>query len=277
MKYNICTIQPPGYIHARAFDEIAILVGNSLKDLGHDVNFQSNQIDTKARNIIIGCHLIDKSSASIVPKDSIVINTEQLSPEIGSWGRNILYWLQEYNAWDYSKKNIEYIHRAGLREPKQLILGYHGSLNTIKKLENEDVDILFYGSLNDRRKAILEALVHRGCKVKHLFGVYGIERDKWIARTKVVLNIHYFETKIFEIVRCFYLMINAKAVVSEISNDTSIDSIYRSGVNGVEYKKIVDECYNLVKDEAIRRKYEMNAFDTIKTINSVENIRTLVG
>jgi hypothetical protein len=277
MKFNICTVQPFGYIHSRAFDEIAVLIEGCLKDLGCNVATNPNKIDGEATNIIIGCHLLDPSSSKIVPKDSIIINTEQLSPEIGSWNQNILFWLKEYPSWDYSKKNIEYLRMAGFLEPRHLLLGYHKTLDKISRNEPKDVDVLFYGSLNERRKSVLEQLIQKGLVVKHLFGTYGAERDQWIARSKIVLNMHYFETKIFEIVRCFYLMINAKAVVSEISPDTSIDDIYRTGINGKAYEKIVDECCNIVNSESLRKNYEGFAESTIKKINSVENIRYLLG
>lgn len=266
MKYNICPIHPPGYVHAHAFDEVAAVVAGGLADLGHEVTHKPNTLDPDARNIIIGCHLLDYRSATMVPKDSIILNTEQLSPEIGSWNENILNWLRAYPAWDYSTKNIENIKDAGLTPPKHLILGHHESLKTQLSAPNLDVDVLFYGSMNQRRREILDSLSARGLKVKELFGVYGAERDQWIARSKLVLNIHFFHSQIFEIVRCFYLMINGKAVVAEVDHNTSIDPAYRAGVHAVPYDAIVDECVRLCKEDIERESLEIRARETIEAM-----------
>ena len=40
MKFNICIIQPQGYIHSLAFLELAELLVYSLRDLNHDAALQ---------------------------------------------------------------------------------------------------------------------------------------------------------------------------------------------------------------------------------------------
>ena len=46
------------------------------------------------------------------------------------------------------------------------------------------------------------------------YGVYGAERDRLIARSRLVLNVHYFPTHIFEMIRVSYLLANRTAVVA---------------------------------------------------------------
>lgn len=277
MKFNICPIQPPGYVHAHAFDEVAALIAAGLADLGAQVAYQPNSIDPEARNIIIGCHLLDFNSVKIVPPGSIILNTEQLSPEIGSWNQNILNWLKNYTSWDYSKKNIENVAAAGLVAPKHLMLGFHQNLQIIPKTTICDVDVLFYGSMNQRRRDILDALIGRGLKVKELFGIYGAERDQWIARSKIVLNVHFFQTQIFEIVRCFYLMANGKAVVSEVGAETSIEPEYRQGICGASYDQLVDECVRLVKADNDRRDLERRALETMQSLPQARLMASLLS
>ena len=64
-----------------------------------------------------------------------------------------------------------------------------------------------------------------GINVKALFGVYGRERDKLIARSKIVLNMHHYSSQIFEIVRVFYLLTNRKAVVAECNARDAIPGV----------------------------------------------------
>ncbi|MBS7805562.1 hypothetical protein KIH24_13395 [Rhizobiales bacterium TNE-4] len=276
MKYNICTVQPPGYVHAHAFDEVAILIGAGLEDLGYLATINANKIDHDARNIIIGCHLLDPQSANIIPTNSIVLNTEQLSNEIGSWNQNIMFWLQRYEAWDYSIKNIENIKAVGLTQPKHLMLGFHEKLLSIPKARHQDIDVLFYGSMNERRRKTLDEISNRGLKVKELFGIYGKERDEWISRSKIVLNLHFFNTKIFEIVRCFYLMINSKAVVAEIDNETSINPLYCDGIYATSYANIADECLRLCSDQHARDEIEFKASKTIKNLPQKKLLQSLL-
>jgi hypothetical protein len=264
MNYNICTIRPPGYIHAHAFDEIECLIAAGIRDLGYSITCKPNQIEPTAKNIIIGCHLLGPESAQIVPNDSIILNTEQLSNEIGSWNQNLLFWLGRFQAWDYNQKNIEYVSKFGLRKPKLLQLGYHKNLESIDHNTNQDIDVLFYGSLNPRRQLILNELSARGIKTKILHGIYGRDRDYWISRSKIVLNLHFYQSQILEIVRCFYLMINKKAVVCEINSTTVVDPSLREAITGGPYEALVDVCVDLLSHSEKRNRAQEIAYSAIK-------------
>ncbi len=100
-----------------------------------------------------------------------------------------------------------------------------------------------------------------GLAVTALPGVYGRDRDAWIARSKVVLNIHYYEDKIHELVRTSYLLGNRKAVVSECDDETEIDDDIRESVVAVPYAKLVETCVALVRDDARRKKVEQAGFE----------------
>ena len=80
----------------------------------------------------------------------------------------------------------------------------------------------------------------KGLTVKSLFGVYGKERDAWIERSKLVINHHYYQSQIFEVVRVFYLLTNSVAVVGEVNDTTSIDHIYKEGIHPVQYDGLVE-------------------------------------
>ncbi len=57
-----------------------------------------------------------------------------------------------------------------------------------------------------------------------------------------MLNLHFYEDHIHEIVRTSFLMANRKAVVSEIANDTEIDDDIREGLVAAASDAIVDAC-----------------------------------
>jgi hypothetical protein len=76
--------------------------------------------------------------------------------------------------------------------------------------------------------------------------------------------MHFYKSHIFEIVRVFYLMINAKAVVCEVGESTAIEPCYEGGFLPAPYDGLVDCCRTLVSDAGLRRSIEENALDTIR-------------
>jgi hypothetical protein len=155
-------------------------------------------------------------------------------------------------VWDYSEANIAFLRERGVARPGLLRLGFQKELARIEPAAEQDIDVLFYGSMGSRRAQVIEALRARGLRVTAVFGVYGEQRDALIARSRVVLNLHHYAAKILEVVRVFYLMTNAKAVVCEYGPDTVADPIYLDGLRAVPYEKLVDACADLVRDDAAR-------------------------
>jgi hypothetical protein len=242
MNFNICIIQPPNYIHSAAFAELGEVVGYALQDLGHNVALNVNQTFKDAKNIILGCHLLDPSLIKQTPKDSIVINTEQIYKDETAWNKNVYEWVTNFTTWDYSESNILKLKEIGAKNIQYLRIGYHKKLERITKPKTQDIDVLFYGSINERRKVVIEQLTKLGINIQTVFGVYGEERDKLISRSKIILNHHHYNSKIFEIVRVFYLMTNSKAVVAEIDSDTQYDKMYEGGVFASSYDSLATNC-----------------------------------
>jgi hypothetical protein len=263
VKYNICLIQPGNYIHTLAFSELGELIFFSLKELGIEATMGFNRVDQNFKNIIIGCHLLNPNLIDQIPKNTIILNTEQIYSDATSWNKNIFFWAERFEVWDYSEKNIQKFNEMNLKNIKILKIGFQKELIRLNHNKNKDIDILFYGSLNQRRKEILDELETHGLKIKVLFGVYGKERDAWIERSKIVLNHHFYNSHIFEIVRVFYLLTNSVAVVGEVNETTSIDAIYKNAILARRYDELVTGCLELARNDSLRKKIEKNAFDTI--------------
>lgn len=250
-KFNICLPELPNYVHTGAFLELVDLIHFALRDLGHEVKTSRNGIESKARNILVGVHMLDPSIAKNLPADTIILNTEQLGNALGDWNQRIVEWFShDLTLWDYSEKNVGYLKEFGVQQVKRLQLGFQPELCRIPSQPEKDVDILFYGCINDRRKKILQDLVAQGLRVKALFGVYGAERDAWIARSKLVLNHHFHEAQIFEVVRVFYLMTNGVPTLTEVNPGTQIDSFYQDGLLCRPYEGLVDGAVSVLQDES---------------------------
>lgn len=263
MKFNICIIKPANYAHSLAFLEIAELISLTLQELGLKSSISFNRISSDAKNIIFGCHLLQPAQIDSIPRNSIIFNTEQLNGIDNNWNQNILNWGRKFEVWDYSDRNIAVLQDFHIENVKRFKFGFQKELVRIEKNQSPNIDVLFYGCLNERRNLILNELISQGIRVKILFNVYGNERDEWIRNSKLVINHHYYDTEIFEIVRVFYLMINSISVVGEVNQSTSIDNIYRGGFCDAPYSGLVENCIKLVADANLRKEVGIKAFETI--------------
>lgn len=255
MRFAVAVVSPPSHddISGGAFNEVAEALHHGLVALGHD-SVLTNRLDLDdRRTIVLGSNLLVQYALE-PPKNPIFYNLEQLGDDL-PWMTmpEFVDLFRRYPHWDYSQANIERLAAMGLPRPSYVPIGYVPELTRIAPAR-EDIDVLFYGALNGCRYAVLKELHDRGLRVKWLSYVYGASRDAWIARSKVVLNLHYWEAKIFAIVRVSYLLANKRAVVSERGSDTTLERDLASGIAFADYDGLVDRCVQLVGDERARRE-----------------------
>jgi len=256
-KFQLVLVRPQGYLHSEAFRELAETLQLGLTSLGHTAQIQENSFAPGVTNIFLGAHLLSPQQASLVPPGSVIYNLEQLN---GAHLAPTYYELASHHqVWDYSLENIEKwtAMNCGFT-PVHVPIGYVPEMTRILATQIQDIDVLFYGSLNERRIRILNALRDAGAKVRAQFGVYGKERDELIARSKIILNIHFYSTKVFEIVRVSYLLANSKAVVTESS--PLIEDGLADSVRSLAYDSLVEGCLSLLRDEKERRRLEERGF-----------------
>jgi SAM-dependent methyltransferase len=264
--FNIVTVAPANYAHSGTWDEISETLCCGLRDLGYPVSSVRNDINTHAKNIFLGGNLITPDEVRLLPEDSIIYNFEQLSAESPWLNSAYKDLLTNFEVWDYSEKNIAFLKTLNPKfVPKHIPLGYAESLERIQKRNFEDIDVLFYGSINERRQRILDGLEAEGLHIKTLFGCYGAERDEFISRSKVILNVHFYDTKIFEIVRLFYVLANKKAVVSELCPDTELPEHLENAVCFADYESLVQRCKEVVSNTELRSRLEASGYMAIRS------------
>jgi protein O-GlcNAc transferase len=273
--YHVLQVRPAGYVHADALTELAESVYYGLKRLGLPVSFLQPPLPS-SRTIIFGAHLLDADAVRAVPADAIIFNSEQIDADSPWLSGPYMETLRTHQVWDYSAENAQRLAQRGVHAVRHVPLGYLPELSRIAPAV-EDIDVLFYGSLNPRRQVVLEELQRRGLKVAALTGCYGEARDQFIARSKVVLNLHYYESKVFEIVRVSYLLSNFKAVVAECSSGTSIESDLLPALRAVPYDGLVEACVELVQDEAARRALAQHGHAVFAARPAESALATAVG
>jgi len=153
-----------------------------------------------------------------------ILNTEQLSKK---------EWLDNFNSidkeifklFDYSKCNIKYIEDKYGFSYKHLPYKYNKKeINLLKKLLLNTVktyDLAFIGESIEKRGDYIRFFTNKGIKI-NVINKWGEERDKEVAKCKVLLNIHFREDyQIFEELRCVRWLMAGMVVISEESLNQS--------------------------------------------------------
>ena len=238
MRFAVVTPDPAQWVHVRAFDEVAEVIHAGLTDLGVPCERCVGRPADGRTNIVFGAHLLPP--ATPLPADAIVYNLEQIIDGAIWVTTGYLEVLRRHPVWDYSARNVAALAQMGVREAAQVPLGHAAALERIARAE-EDIDVLFYGIYNERRLSLLRRLAARGWKVHCVNGVYGRERDALIARSRIVLNLHFYGESRLEVARCFYLLANGRFVLSEESPDAGETGL-ASGMAFAPYDKIEEAC-----------------------------------
>jgi tetratricopeptide (TPR) repeat protein len=249
--FAVMTVTPPGYVHVRALRELAESLHFGLIALGRVSQMASHAQDQRI-HIVLGAHLLSAHEVPI-PSDAILYNTEQVEQSKTWMTSRYLELLRSHTVWDYSRANVAALRRLGVDDIQHVPVGYVAQLTRIEAAP-EDVDVVFVGSINDRRARILHELAQRGFSVKALCGVYGAERDAWLARGRIILNTHFYDGSPFEIVRVSYLLANTRFVVSESTPGDADELDLAQGVALAPYERLVETCSRYLERPEERRR-----------------------
>ena len=270
---NVCLIKPKNYIHYLALQELAELIHFSVLELGLKSQITFNYCDNNpsTKNIVLGAHLLNDNLIEDIPENTIIFNTEQIESITENWKKKILN-LARKNIifWDYSQYNLDYLSKTINIKGKLFQIGYQKELNRINHNIDKNIDVLFYGSINARREHIINKLKDRKINVKTLFGVYGKERDDLIAQSKLILNMHMYDSKIFEIVRVFYLLSNSIPVLTEVGSDTKFNNDFLDLICKSTYENIEKNIIYLLENDKKRIELGENGLNAIKKFPQIK-------
>jgi hypothetical protein len=260
-KFGVTIICPPGDGHWRGLAEVANGIDYSLGQISRTASTPGR------REIFFNAHRLAPNKK--IPDDAIIFNAEQVQD---TWfGSSYIERLKHHVVWDYSQTNIDRLRALGVERTVLCRVGYY----PVKPLPvvDQDIDVLFFGSMNERRAMLLYDLSTKGLKVESLFGVYGDERDKVLARSKVVVNAHFYDKPIFEIFRVAHLLNHAKCVVTENGGcDPELEKLASFTCASVPYSQLVDECEYFVNRAPERAFYGERGRDRFKGLDQTAEV-----
>lgn len=145
--------------------------------------------------------------------NSNILHIKKRTEHLNGWFKNV------DEIWDYDVNNLVFLKKMGFNNVKHVPLKYANSLKRINNDYDKDIDVLFYGQVKgcDRRREIIRKIQEKHNIVIVPYGTTGDKLYNYVDRSKIVLNIHFYEGVIQEQVRIFELIINDKCVLSEYS------------------------------------------------------------
>ena len=207
--------------HAACFDEIAVAVDQQLV-AQHD-----------SRTVVFNAHAFPTH----VPQGVIIYNLENVDVQVSGDA------FAGHEIWDFSTRNAA--RWRGQRPAVTAVpVGHHVSMERFQPLpwSQRDVDVLFTGCLNPRRRQVLDALDCAGLKTVVLSTAYGGVRDALLARSKIALNMLFYEEGTFAVLRSAHCAANSVAVIAESANEAPS----WAHPPPVPYAELVDVCRDLL-------------------------------
>lgn len=270
--YCIWIVSPPGYLHSRCFEEVALALRAAFAELGHEAPIVTDPVEVTGTAIVLGPHLLGASPPAVKAR-LVLYNLEQIQEGGPVITAGYLDLLKRHAVWDYSARNIAALKRAGVSA--QLCgVGYVPALTRIPLSFYQDIDVAFVGSITPRRERVLGELQSFGLKVFVGVNLYGEERDKIFGRSKIALNVHTYDAQVFEIVRVSYLLANRICVVSEVGRDRALEAPFQRGVAFATYNEVGAACRVLLRDTERRRRIATAGFEAFSAMSQAAMLKS---
>jgi|GEM_PF-801106 len=260
-SYTLWIVSPPDLIWSHVFDEVALSFQSAFKALGHNIAIVTDPRQIEGTAIAFGVNLCPMYNIAL-PDDCIIFNLEQVHPS-SRWfapGYGYVELLKQHPVWDYNRQNAEALKKFGVEDVVHCGVGYMPELTRIAR-SKEDVDIVFIGGHHPRRQKVLDDITASGMKLQEVYKVFGRERDNWIARGKIHLNMHKEPAKLFEIVRVSYLLANHSFVISEQPDDPEMAEAFKDAVVFCPYDKLVETCKHYLVNPKERKRIAEAGFE----------------
>lgn len=275
--YHICETVYNLFKPYYSDDVLKIINCNSNNEFNYDDIENDN-------NLYLTFIPFNKLNINLTPKKYIVYNFEQFTTD-KIWSNNYINFLKNaLYVIDYSIININKLQEIGINA---FFLPYfssgvykHSELSLIKK----DIDVLFIGNLNNKRKEWLKELNDENINLKIITNLFFEKSIDYFARSKIVLNIHYYNgNSILEVTRIIPAFENNCLIISENSEDPYYNLIYNSIIklsnkNTIkeDIKYMLNNYDRLLLDmdkqvNLIRNNFNINIIELIRFINNIIN------
>jgi len=229
------------------FAPIAKKFAFELQTKGIHIFFADQNVSQKFPRLIFGAHSNPGYWLENKTKGDIFVNFEPTY--LPNWQINNYDYMKLLNTsrvFNYTKKSQNFLNKTEFFTLPPL---YNS-----KKILPKENDVLFIGSINERRKLIFRELFNDGVYISLKFKIFGDELFKQIEKSKVFLDVNYDSQYSFNIYR-FCLCADTNTIYVGEYGDTSdypeVEELLGLTIanNAEEISKIVK---GLISDESHR-------------------------
>jgi GR25 family glycosyltransferase involved in LPS biosynthesis len=212
---------------------VANLISHSLQELNFETSISHQYLSENSEilHIVIAPQLVKK-----LPKYFIAFQMEQ---SVSSrWFKKKYFRILKKSLliFDYSLNNISFLvqKNIALNKISFMPISYNPSYRSQYNIADYNwsdkiYDLCFYGDTsNHRRKAFIETISH-SYPVKIFKETFGKDIVSKLAKTKIILNIHYYDNALLETTRIYECISLDVLVISE----KAIDQEYHTELNDI--------------------------------------------
>lgn len=208
----------------------------------------------------------------LIPNTYFIYQTEQLNTKERAakfHNNEAMFKLfnNAYQVFDYSRDNMLLYSEKYNKVPMFLpfISGVDTNANANANIisSNKTIDVLFYGTLNQRRYIIIEALKQLMPNLNIVVEevLFGKQLQEKIKQSKIVLNIHNYEHATLETARIMEAMQYDVHIISEKTHETELMTSY-------EDVNFIDELIDYTEKDANSIDiYKKNFVNLLSIIN----------
>jgi hypothetical protein len=224
----------------------------------------------------------EKEFENRLPNRTVLVQAEQLTGKNNTWiTKEYIGLLKDpkYVVWDYSEANLAELQRMGVRSAKVFTYGYVPQQSmSFPGSPVKDVDVAFFGLMHPRRYEILNSLQREGFSCIFLEGVYNWERDLTLARAKVIINIHYYSSRVTETNRLMISLLARGMVISERGAAAAEQRLWEdAGVVFVSFDKLVNTTVAFLRNDLLRQEHVDRGIQHLIKWSFFENLDLLVS
>lgn len=193
-----------------------------------------------------------------LPKKYIVYQCEQWnSGWFDKWYWDIMEGALQ--IWEFAECNLEKYSANLLHKVTYVPAGLVNG-----RIETKNIDVLFYGAISKHRLDVINNVRRSGIHIMYKSDVYGEQMKAILGRTKVVLNLHFYEDGYLEAFRINEALSCGCHVVSERNQTAFYPEKYRDlvlfGTNTSELVFAIRKALNTAA------KYDLSVLDNTNYI-----------
>jgi hypothetical protein len=264
------------------FSEAALCLRDSIRLAGYSCELLIDSVDIADANdysIVLGAKPGEPRLSKLNPSRIILFNFEQLNSNSALVDEPYINWLQQNIVFDYHSDNVEFlktINPNGCFHEIPMVPAF-SLIPELQSYPAQTSDVLFVGSKSKRRLEIIDKLNSIGIHAKSIQGAYGTALTSAILGTKIILNVHFYETKLFPALRVLQPVLLGIPVVSETSVFSANSDWSRSGIKFVDYSDIVVACSDLLNSTSEQLQNVKQSLHFISTLEFTKLFRAALG